>query len=230
MIKSYSTRFDKLEAMLDAVKKENKELKKEQKEMKETLEERDQEILKLRERINDQEQYARGWSARVLGMDIPASDATDPVKVMGHVYSRLLLPIFRGAVQTGQLNSIPNVEQVLETAHILPAKPDTIPAVICRFYSRNIRALVFRLKKDFAPRLDADRQYSQGQHPGKFAYSIFEDLTRLNFAKLRALSQHDKVHACWSVNGSLRYRLKDSDAIVRVKSVMCSVEDILKAK
>ena len=199
MITNYSDRFDKLEKIMKEVKDENKELKKEQKEMKRTLEERDQEILRLRERLNDQEQYARSWSARVLGMQIPESDATDPIKVMRHVYARLLLPIFQGALQSGQLKNIPEPEQVLETAHILPAKPGAIPAIICRFYSRNVRAMVFRLKKDFAPRVEPDQQASQGHRndPGKFEYSLFEDLTRLNFAKLQALGQHKKVLACW---------------------------------
>lgn len=231
LINTYSEKFDRLEGILKTVKDENKEMKKEMKELKKTLGERDDEILGLRERLNDQEQYARSWSIRILGMQVPAEDATHPTKVMRHVHSRLLLPIFRGAVDNGLLRSIPDADQVLETAHILPAKPNAVPAIICRFYSRNIRALVFKLKREFAPRLEPDQPAREGQaaRPGRFEFAVFEDLTRANFAKLRALSQHEKVFACWSVSGSLRYRLKDSDVVKKVKTVFCSVEDIIGA-
>jgi len=217
---------------MKAVNEENKQLKASHKEMERTLKERDEEILGLKERLNEQEQYARGWSIRVLGMQIPEHEATQPIKVMQHVYTRLLLPIFQGAVQAGHLKGVPGVEEVLETAHILPARPNNIPAIICRFYSRNIRALVFRLKRECAPRLEPEtaRQGAQ-RRPGRYEYAFFEDLTRTNFLKLRALSQHEKVASCWSINGSLKYKLKDSENVVRVvKSVFATVDDIVDAK
>jgi len=230
LVNKYSSRFDKLEGLLKEVKEENSELKKSQKKLEETVEQRDAEILNLRERLNDQEQYVRGWSIRVLGMQLPASDSSDPHRVMQHVYNKLLLPIFKAAQATGQLRSIPDVESVLETAHVLPAKPDTIPAIICRFYTRNIRALVFRLRRDHAPREEPEQGGRGHQRPGRYLFPFYEDLTRLNFAKLRAISQHEKVQSCWSVSGSLRFKLKDDDTVRRVKSVFATVEDIISAK
>lgn len=232
IINSYSERFDKLEGLLKTAKEENNKLKKGQEEMQKTLDERDSEILDLRERLNNQEQYIRGWSIRVLNMQLPDDIMSDPRMVIQHVYRRLLLPIFQAAVASGQLNSVPEPEAVLETAHVLPAKPNTTPAIICRFYTRNLRALVFRLKKDHAPRLapEPTGQRERQRGAGKFQYPFFEDLTRTNFSKLRAISQHESVQACWSINGSLRYRLKDDDTVRRVKSVFASVEEIIGAR
>ncbi len=127
---------------------------------------------------------------------------------MRHLYSPLLLPIFHGAVDNGLLQAIRDVDQVLKTAHILLAKPNAEPAIICRFYSQNICALVFKLKREFAPRLELDQPAGwdgQAARPGRFEYLVLDDLTCANFAKLRALSQHEKMFAFWSVSGSLRY-------------------------
>ena len=72
------------------------------------------------------------------------------LQVMQHLYDRLLKPILEGAVRKGLMSSIPPVDAILETAHVLPGKMDTKP-IIARFFTRNIRSLVFRLKKEFAP-------------------------------------------------------------------------------
>jgi hypothetical protein len=104
-----------------------KETKEENRILKEALQEKEREICNIRERLNEQEQYTRSWCVRVLNMKMPQADSTDPLKVMQNLYDRLLLPIFRGALEKGLIKSIPPVDQILEKAHILPCKPDTIP-------------------------------------------------------------------------------------------------------
>lgn len=229
LVGEYSNRFDRLEGLLEEYKKEVKSLKTEVKELKKTLNERDQELYRYKERQNEQEQYIRGWSIRILNMAVPEDEANEPEKVMQHVYNRLLLPIFRGAKERGLLHAIPTAEAVLETAHILPAKEGAVPAIISRFYSRNIRAMIFRLRKECAPRQEQE-QPARGERPrpGRFQFPFYEDLTRPNFLKLRALAQHEKVQACWSVNGAIKFRLKDSDTVRKVKSVFATVDDIIK--
>jgi hypothetical protein len=233
VIARQDSRFDRLEKLWGDAKKENKELQ-------EALQEKEREIVNIRERMNDQEQYTRSWCIRVLNLPIPQADATDPLKVMQHLYDKILLPIFQGAVEQGLLQQIPPVNQILETAHILPSKPNTINPIIARFYSRNIRALIFRLKKDFAPRHDPPqpapntrRTPSQQQHQeqrGKYKYLIFEDLTRITFNKMRAISQREEVESCWSVSGQLKFKLKNDQTVRKVKSIFANIDDILKTK
>ncbi len=233
IINGYKERFDKLDRLIEEMKKENKELKKQHKEMKQTLEERDAEIFSLRDRLNDQEQYIRGWSVRVLHVDIPEEEATDPYKVMKQVHSRVFLPILQGARDRKLIHTIPSAEELLETAHILPSKPGTVPPIICRFFTRNLRTLMFRLKRDCAPRETPEEPAgtrSERSKPGRYLNPFYEDLTRPNFNKFRALSQHDSVQSCWTVNGSIRYKLKGDETIRKVKSVYASVEDILAIK
>jgi len=223
-LSSYDKRFDKLENLLAESQKENKELRK-------TLQDRDAEVLRLNQKLNDLEQYGRSWSIRVLNLPIPSKDSTDPLSVMEHVHAKVLTPIFKGAVEKGLLTSIPPALEVLETAHILPSKPNSTPAIICRFYSRNMRALVFRLKKECAPRLPGTSGNGAGaKGNGPFRFPIFEDLTRANFFKMRAISKHDSVLSCWSVSGSLRFRLKDSDQVKKVSNIYDSVENIVNSR
>jgi len=144
------------------------------------------------------------------------------------VYEKALFPILKGALETGALHKIPHYDEIIETAHILPSKPGSIPAIICRFYSRNVKAMIFRLKKDFATRL-APEKSTRSTKPGlgKFQFPLYEDLTRANFYKMRALAAHDLVHSSWSVSGNLRYKLKSGDRVFRVKNNLDSVEKIL---
>jgi hypothetical protein len=220
---SFNNRFDKLEKLWSDAKAENRVLK-------EALQEKEREITNIRERMNEQEQYTRSWCVRVLNMKLPQNDETDPYKVMQHVYEKLLLPILRGAVSKGLIQHIPSADQILETAHILPCKPGATPPIIARFYSRNIRAMIFRLKKEFAPRAPTEPAAgtrSKDQRSGKLTYLLFEDLTRPTFSKMRAMSQHEAVENCWSVSGSLRYKLINDPTIYKVKSIFASVEQIL---
>jgi len=141
---SFSRRFDKLENLLATTIQENKDLK-------QIISDRDKEVTRLSSKLNDLEQYGRSWSVRVLNLSVPSEEANDPLRVMQHVYDAVLAPILHGAVEKGALIRVPPVDQILETAHILPPKPDSVPPIICRFYSRNIRALSSDSRKTFPP-------------------------------------------------------------------------------
>lgn len=218
---SHTTKFEKLEGILAATKLENSELKK-------TLCDRDREISKLSEKLNTLEQYGRSWSVRILNLPIPSDLSEDNFAVMQAVFDSVLYPILQGAVETGALHKIPHYDEILETAHVLPAKAGTTPPIICRFYSRNMKALIFRLKKDFAPRQSpGNSSGSSKSPPSKFLFPLYEDLTRANFHKMRSLAAHDLVHSSWSVSGNLRFKLKSGDKVYRVKNNLDPIEKIL---
>jgi hypothetical protein len=64
-----------------------------------------------------------------------------------------VLPIFKGSVAEGDLReALPNADRVLEMAHPLWAQEDAVKPIIARFYAREIRTLVFRPKKAYAPK------------------------------------------------------------------------------
>ena len=217
-----SNRLSTIEALLVATQTENKQLK-------DDLVSSAQENLKLQAKLNNLEQYNRSWSVRVVGMGIPSEDEEDNQKVMQHLYDKLLKPILEGAVKKGLMSTIPPVESLLETAHVLPGKMNTKP-IIARFFTRNIRSLVFRLKKEFSPKEQAagSGEPSKASPRQRPKYAIYDDLTKVNFNKMRALAADKRVLACWSVKGQLKFKCHGEDFIRKVPCAFTPVEDLLK--
>jgi hypothetical protein len=160
--------------------------------------------------------------------------------MVSKVYNLALLPILEGAHRDGKLHSIPSAEQTLEVAHVLPGKPGLPKPIIMRFFNRNLRSLVFQHKKAHAPREQHDsssggarsrRGGEQGEgssSQGRFRYPLYEDLTQANLAKMRAIAQDSRVQACWTVSGQIRFKLKDSDQVKKVTSILMPLDDLLK--
>ena len=219
-------RFMELKAMLTGVQAENSALRA-------AMDEKENEISGLKKRTNENEQYMRSWSIRILDLPVPKDqDASDPDVIMRLVYNKILLPIFEGAVSRKMLAVIPSYLAILETAHILPAHSGQTPPIIARFYSRNIKSMVFRLKKDFAPKQQqpAVSQPGSNTRPARLAHPFFEDLTTANFKKMRAIAGDKRVLSCWSVAGQLRFRLHGEDRVRKVHNIFATVEAIIQQK
>jgi hypothetical protein len=210
-------RFSKLEKMLTASHEENSSLK-------EIILNKDSEIKQLKVKLNDVEQHQRSFCVRIFGMHLDG-DERDNSNVAHQVYQNLLLPILNGAQSKGRIDSIPSVNQLLETAHILPGKADKAKPIICRFYNRFYRTIILQLRKEFAPRAPAR---GNSRHE-PYLYPMYEDVTGDTFRMMRALSSNERVKACWSSGGQLRVKLVDSEIIHRVKCVYDTVEAILES-
>ena len=59
------------------------------------------------------------------------------------------------------------------------------------------------------------------------SYPFFEDLTRATFTKLSAIKQETSVSSAWTVNGSIRFKLKDNNTIYRVSKLQDTFENII---
>jgi hypothetical protein len=172
---------------------------------------------------------------------------------MNKVYNVLLLPILRGALEKKAISSIPTAEQLLETAHVLPGKAGQPKPVIMRFYSRNIKDAVFRLKKHYAPRADSSRDGAgagamsragqqtaaarggSGEEAGGFEgrgpykYPLYEDLSRTTFLKMRSIAKDSRVKACWSSKGQIKFVMHSNpNEVKKVNSLLDQLDDILK--
>ena len=58
-------------------------------------------------------------------------------------------------------------------------------------------------------------------------FPFFEDLTRATFKKLGDIKKLERVSSAWTVNGSIRFKIKDNDTIFKVSSINESVDDIV---
>ena len=230
-LEAISERLESVESLLTAAQAENAELKAANTELHKSILDKNSLINSMRQKLNSLEQYNRSWSIRLSGVPVPDEESHDPIKVMQHVYNLALLPILQGAVSKKLLVEVPSCEQLLETAHILPAKSDNKPKpIIARFYSRNMRALVFRLKREFAPKTSNNSPpASDKSNPSRLKYPFFEDLTKANFHLLRSLADDSRTGPVWSINGIIKYRLVNGTEVKKVSSVFDSVDDILRS-
>ncbi len=224
----YGTRFQAQGIRFDKLEESLREAKSEINNLKSALQKKEEEIVTIKQKANDQEQYIRSWSIRILDLTIPRDlDSSDTSVVMDQVYNQVLTPILRGAVSKGLLPSLPTPTQILETAHILPSKPGQTPPIIARFYSRNIKALIFRLKREFAKKQDPTPSQTTRPHTARPAHPFYEDLTTQNFRKMRSIAADPRVLACWSVAGQLRLRLNNSDTVHKVHNIYETTDTII---
>lgn len=209
-------RFTEMEEAMKATSLENKKLKN-------IIENQSDKIAFLENSLNDREQYARSWSMRVLNIKVPQDQETDTRVVMQAVYRELFLPILDGAKSRNEFTTYPSCEALIETAHILPGKGPTKP-IIVRFYSRYWRSVIFRHRREFAPK----ETINQGGKVARQKFSIFEDLTKATFRQLQAIKKEERVQAAWTVNGTIKFRITDKDTIYKVTSIFDTVEDLIE--
>jgi hypothetical protein len=240
-VENLSAKLDTMEASLKSSLADNKKLQDELVEKTKTIGDLQASYSALEYKLNDLEQYNRQWSVRVQNIPLTPDEERNPIAVRNKVYELALRPILQGAVEAGELDWMPEAKDTLEIAHTLPGKQGQAKPIITRFKDRVVRSICLRLKKTYAP-----RTAEQGNGPatrtagaaansggvvrderGRYTFPFHEDLTRLNFNKMKAISADSRVFSCWSVNGQLRYRLVNSQEVKRVSSVFSSVEAIL---
>jgi len=245
---TFDTEVKSLKVLLSDLKEENKKLKQEAVVTERKLADMNERNNQLEHRLNNLEQHHRGWSARVLNVPLSEAEEADNSAVANKVYTKVLLPILRGAVEKGLLPEVPSVDHLLETAHILPGKAGEPKPIIMRFHKRYHKDIVFRMKKFYAPRISggatdtgtgarrktnssggSEEEAGGFEGRGKYAFPLYEDLTRATFKKMRAIADDSRVKACWSVKGQLKFVLhKSPNEIRKVVSLLEPLDSILK--
>jgi FtsZ-binding cell division protein ZapB len=246
-VEAIEAKVNTLEVLLKSLAAENKELRAELKAKNDQLADMQKTVNNQETRINHLDQHHRSWGARVLNVPLSQEEEHDPGAVINKVYDLVLLPILKGAKNAGKLSTIPSAEQVLEVAHPLPGKPGEHRPIIMRFYNRNLKAIIFRNKKEYAPRLsrtvraDADGAMGggagvgdgagaaaeSGDRRGRFCFPLYEDLTRQNLAKMRAIAADSRTQSCWTVNGVIKFKLVNSEVVRKVGSILDPLDMIL---
>jgi hypothetical protein len=220
-------KLESMEKLLNKINEENELLRG-------MVAKKDAEITTLKTRLNAVEQYNRSWSIRINNLPVPKAEENNTLKVMETVYNAVILPIFQGALDNGDIDNIPSIYRVLETAHILPGKPNSTKPIIARFTNRYFRQILFTYKKEHAPRAaptsSASASSKAPPRPAPYLYPFYEDLTADTFRRMRELAADQRVLACWSVGGLLRLKLNDDPSkIHKVKSIYATIDDILNS-
>jgi hypothetical protein len=252
----FSTQMSKMEAKLSASLEDNKKLRIELKEKTKIIDDLQSSYAGLEAKLNNMEQYNRSWSVRISGVPLTNEEERNPSLLRAKVHQLVFLPILTGAMEAGELDCIPSACDLLEMVHVLPSKPGTHKPIIARFRDRILRSTCLRLKKLYAPRIKGSSggndAASRGRAAaggvadggdsgargggggsrfggeGRFTFPFHEDMTSLNYKKMKAIGADERVVACWSINGQLRYKLHAKpDEIRKVVSVFDPLTTIL---
>ncbi len=207
-------KFERLEELLRTANAENALLKKENVDLK-------SDVSALKEKVNNLEQRNRSSCVRIFNVPI-TGDSSNNGNVATQVYQKILYPILNGATTSGLVEKIPTLSDTIESAHILPGPKSNKP-ILCRFKSNRIKQIVMQSKKEYAPRMP-----SLNDKLGPFIYPLYDDITRDAYALMKKLGADVRVQAAWFANGSIRFRLNNSDTIHRVYSIFGPYEDHFK--
>jgi hypothetical protein len=244
-INTIETEVKGLRVLLNDLKQENAVLKTEARINEQKMQQMNERNNQLENRLNKLEQHHRSWGARILNIPLSKEEETNNNAVRDKVYNLALLPILTGAVEKKLLMTVPTSEQLLELAHVLPGNAaGQHKTVIMRFYNRNLRDMCFHLKKHYAPReppspgatgsvraRSSSNSEAAGGYEGKgrYAFPLYEDLSRATFQKMRAIANDGRVKACWTVKGQIKFTLHSKPEEVRkVESLLDSLDSIIK--
>lgn len=197
----------------------------------------EKELMVAKESLNDREQYSRNWSVRIFGLSVTKEEEEKLGKdraVMKKAYDKVLKPILQAAKDAGSIESVPSsYYNLLENGHALRPRHDPqggkkpgSPSFIVRFSSRFMRNVVLRHKKDHMPRPTTAEVAA-----GVSKYSMYGDLTQVNFRRLRSMIEDERFAKCWSVDGKVRFILQNDPTqwVHHVNSTAWSLDDIYKS-
>lgn len=186
----------------------------------------DQEIFALKNQVNSINIASRSSSVRLMGFPVADDESklTDGGKAFSNrIYEKVIKPVLNAAKSKGEIASIPTSLGIFESAYrVSRATPGgRPPPIVVTFSSKPIRLAVLRNKKGNIPIYTT----SDGTSYKPF---IVEDLTAPTYRMLKELQEDDRVFKVWSLEGRLRYTLKNSPTEVhQVKSVFHSIESFI---
>lgn len=122
-VDSFKEKYDSVLALAVTNEESIKDLQKDVHQMKTVMEEQSQEISRLKEELNDSQQYSRRCNMEVQGLAYTPRE--DLVKVMEDLSQKISLPSLRSSD--------------IVAIHRLPTKRDTAPPVLIKFASVEIK-------------------------------------------------------------------------------------------
>ena len=108
-LKGINTKVDNLETLLKASNEKCAELVK-------ALETKEAQVNTLMLKLNNIEQHNRSWSIRVNGIHLSNAEEVNIRAVKQRVFDSVLKQILAGAVECGDLEEIPAMNNVIEHA------------------------------------------------------------------------------------------------------------------
>jgi hypothetical protein len=179
------------------------------------------EVRILKDQANTWDQMKRANTLCLFNFPCSDGDANLTTKV----YDRVLKPILVAAKAKGDISSVPNAHNCLEAIFRAgkPAPNKPPPPIIIKLTSHQLRLGILLNKKTSMP-TTTEAEKSAGCR----RFIIVEDLTPPTHKKLKELAEDDRVEKAWTVEGQIRFVLKEGDkSVLKVKSVYDPISTIL---
>jgi hypothetical protein len=180
-------------------------------------------INKHVDQINNCEQALRSSSLRILGL--PLKRDSTPIKIIDTIFDCILQPILETAKARGEIGEYPSRRFLIDSAFTIPSKTPLSCPVIVKLSSVFIRSLIFSYKNDVLPKVP-----DPNSNRLRYKYGIYEDLTQANFSQFRTFAEDQRTTTIWTYNGQIKFRMRDSEAIYRVRSLHDTINSICKSK
>lgn len=195
----------------------------------EVMEAHETRIKNLEESANKREQQLRSNAIRLLNFPVKPNERDDDYQGLATaVYEQILKPILNAAKQAKDLSAVPAMKNTIE-AIFRPYSTSTsastasrAPPVIIKLVNRSIKLAILKNKRESTPAPSAEDQRS-----GITRYILVEDITAMTHRKMRELATDPRVDKTWTIEGNIRYTLKDKQGVHKVKFVGDTVEEIL---
>jgi hypothetical protein len=190
------------------------------------------EIFELKDKINNIEQKERSLAIRIFGLPT-SSDEKDSIdnSTAKHVYDRILRPILIHAKDQKLINSVPQLQNVINEAFRLPYKKSSSssfspkhPPILVKLATTQIKIAILKSKSATPEPTETEKS------TGTRHFHIAEDLTPSTFNLLMDLRTNPAVEKAWTTEGQVRYTLKDdrSSYVHKVKSVFEPIDSFIK--
>jgi len=182
------------------------------------------EVTSVKEKLNRNEQQAKGLNIRVIGLPTTPTESTSK-----YVYDRILKPILIAAKEAGKITAVPQVNNAVTDAFRMrsrsgAAPSDHPPHILVKLPSSAIKSAIFSHKKGSIP-TPSEAEKAAGAR----MFIITEDLTPTTYKFLKLLKADRRVLRAWTTEGVIKYILADDPQkqIRRTTSVFEHVDVVI---
>jgi hypothetical protein len=189
-------------------------------------------VYDLQNIVNLREQELRGLTIRINGFPYTDDEKSADSKALSkRVYDRILVPMLNYAKSRNEIDKIPTINNTISSCYrvgMASAKTNTAnpPPIVLKFINEHVRLAILKNKRQHTP-----APSNQEKQAGILGFSIMEDLTPQCYKLLRELQKSEEVTKAWTTEGRIRFIIRGSDNVHKVKSVFDLAHAIIsKAK
>jgi hypothetical protein len=230
-VSALNTNITTMSSKLDSVVADITTIKQRVSTIEEDSKEAFSEIYKLKDQLNIIEQKGRSLVVRIFGLPLSEDEknCSDPAKFAAEVaYKRILKPLLANAKEKVIISSVPILSNVIQEAFRIKSKASPSsnkpPPILVKLSSPAIKTAIFKAKKDALPQPTEDEK-----NAGFKRFHLAEDLTPATYNFLQNLREHSKIERAWTMDGEVRYTIKDDkdNYVYKAKSSFANINRML---